>query len=50
VACALTLADVERVLESLRDQGADAIAARLDDELFGEGRKLAPARGSEGAP
>jgi hypothetical protein len=43
VARDLTPADVDRILGELRAQGGDAIAVRLDETLFGDGRDLASA-------
>lgn len=40
VARELTSADVDRILDTLRAQGEDAVAVRIDDELFGDGRGL----------
>lgn len=47
VARGLSSADVERILDALRTQGGDAIAVRLDDELFGDGRDVAAAKAVE---
>jgi hypothetical protein len=41
VARDLTAAEVDRILGELRAQDEDAIAARLDETLFGDGRDLA---------
>lgn len=48
VACGLSAAEVERLLDALHAQGGDAIAVRLDDALFGDGRDLALTRRGEG--
>ncbi|HEX5971672.1 MAG TPA: homoserine dehydrogenase [Gemmatimonadaceae bacterium] len=47
VARGLAAAEVDRVLAELRAQGGDAIAARLDETLFGDGRDLASSAARE---